>query len=68
MSGKTVLEIVTEYLGANGFDGLWYDDECGCCVEDLAPCGEINGQCRAGHNVNTVDGWIIGPDKKDNSR
>ena len=33
----TVHEIVLEYLEEHGFDGLCTDD-CGCSVDDLAPC------------------------------
>ena len=33
----TVYEIIFEYLSKNGFDGLC-TDECGCSVDDLAPC------------------------------
>jgi hypothetical protein len=33
-----VIEIVKKYLKENGFDGLVGDD-CGCGIEDLAPCG-----------------------------
>jgi hypothetical protein len=45
MSDKTVLDIVSEYLKANGFDGLTDDDECGCTLGDLAPCGECICNC-----------------------
>ncbi len=45
----TVLEIVEKYLRDNGYDGLYNpDDECGCLINDLAPCGEMNEECRAG--------------------
>lgn len=30
--------IIIEFLTANGYDGL-ADDECGCGIDDLAPCG-----------------------------
>ncbi len=43
-----VVDMVKMHLKANGFDGL-YSDECGCELSDLAPCGEIQGDCRAGY-------------------
>lgn len=48
----TVLEIVQAGLIANGYDGLCNPDEgCECEVCDLAPCGEISGECTAGWKV-----------------
>lgn len=35
----TVIDIVRDYLTANGYDGLT-DNTCGCSLDDLAPCGE----------------------------
>jgi len=43
-----VTEIVKDWLKSHGYDGL-YTDECGCRIEDLAPCGgEGMYECRAG--------------------
>lgn len=51
-----VIEIVTEYLKANGLDGLANsDDECGCFLDDLAPCGEMREWCVAGRKA-VIDG------------
>lgn len=50
----SVIEMVGEYLKSNGYDGL-AADECGCFIDDLAPCGEIGGYCKAGHR-GTIDG------------
>lgn len=45
-----VYSIVKQYLEANGYDGLVESDyECGCRTNDLAPCGEINGNCIAAY-------------------
>lgn len=45
-----VLEIVTERLTADGYDGLYNPDTgCACEVGHLAPCGEISGDCIASH-------------------
>ena len=57
-----VVDIVKNYLAVSGFDGLYYGD-CGCRIDDLAPCGHINESCRAGYNQGPRDGldWWIGP-------
>ena len=45
-----VCEIVEEYLRKNKCDGLWNPEtECGCEVDDLAPCGEGYFNCVAGY-------------------
>jgi len=40
----TVKKIVENYLRKNGYDGL-YAEECGCCLDDLMPCGECCDNC-----------------------
>ena len=59
-----VLKIVSDYLVANGFDGLYYDG-CGCVVGDLEPCGEIRADCEPGVRRPCDCGgdcdWHIGP-------
>ena len=48
----TVLEMVKEYLNANGFDGLVHRDcACACLLDDLVPCDEVTNSCEAGHRV-----------------
>lgn len=44
-----VKEIVLQYLKDNGFDGLYYDDSCGCKIEWLMPCSCDKDECRPGH-------------------
>lgn len=45
-------QIISEWLGANGFDGLFNSDgECACLCDNLAPCGEISSACEAGYKV-----------------
>jgi len=39
----TIRQILKERLAAMGCDGLCYSDmECGCGLDDLAPCGYID--------------------------
>lgn len=61
----TVIEITLEYLHQNNYDGLYHpDDECGCHIQDLVPCGENGMYCCPGYRTMQDDGdWIIGPDK-----
>lgn len=48
----TVNEIVEQYLKANNLDGLFNEDlDCACLLADLAPCGEMGMECRAGMRV-----------------
>ena len=42
------IEIVANYLKANGYGGL-AADECGCELADLCPCGEIKTCCEPAH-------------------
>ncbi len=45
-----IATIVTKWLRAHGYDGLCIPGECGCCVDDLMPCGCCcEGECRAGY-------------------
>ena len=60
----SVFEIVKNYLGVGGFDGLFNEDlGCCCLFTSLAPCGGITGRCRAGYNQGPRNGrdWWIGP-------
>jgi len=53
---KNVKEIVKKYLDDNGFTGL-YDEhgECGCEINDLAPCSEMRESCCAGYKVDCTE-------------
>ena len=67
MEALTVKEIVEAYLKANNFDGLFADGLCSCEVGDLAPCGEMQETCQAGHKMKCDCGencnWHIGEKK-----
>ncbi len=71
-----VKEIVKEYLKQHGFDGL-YNDQCGCEVDDLAPCSEFGWDCKPGYKTSCIpescpaDGecdFHIGPKEKPNEK
>lgn len=62
-----VKDMVISYLKTHNYDGLCYED-CGCGLDDLAPCGEMNENCRAAYKVKCepekcgrdcdgIDGW-----------
>jgi hypothetical protein len=68
-----VRKIIREYLAANGFDGLYHENDCGCLRDDLMPCDGSGLKCEPGHRKPTPEDhcqygegdWIIGP-KADN--
>ena len=49
MTTPTVIQMVKIYLDTNAFDGLFNPCGCACEKSDLAPCGEIDGDCQAGY-------------------
>lgn len=48
-SNPDLVELVARSLKAGGYDGLYSESECGCLLDDLAPCGEPWAGCRAGY-------------------
>ncbi len=47
-----VYKIGRKYIMENGFDGLFNSDaECGCLLDDLAPCGEMGQECQPGYKT-----------------
>ena len=60
------LEILTEYLKKNGFDGLYHPDGCGCLIGGLFPCECDPGDCLPGYKQMhdedaAIRDWIVGP-------
>ena len=45
----TVMEMVKTALEAGGYGGLFNPRGCACEIGDIAPCGEIYRDCRAGY-------------------
>jgi hypothetical protein len=63
-----VIDIIREYLEKNGYDGLYNSDlECGCEVDDLAPCDNVGHDCAAGYKYPCVCGdhdYDVGPEEE----
>lgn len=64
-----VKKIITEYLKANGYDGLCNPDlPCGCGLDNLFPCEDcelIMATCQPAYKFDCpVHGTIYGPDKE----
>ena len=62
-----VIEIVGKYLKENEYDGLFSAGVCACKLDELASCGKIEGDCKAGY-LQTVENckehdWHIGANK-----
>jgi hypothetical protein len=47
----TAIEILRDCLRVQGYDGLYFEAECSCRIDDLAPCGENFGDCKPGVRV-----------------
>ncbi len=64
---KNIGEIIEHYLTSNNYDGLFNPDyECGCDLDYLAPCGEIQICCKPGYSIPDKSGkwnFIITPKK-----
>ena len=60
----TVKEIVTEYLKAHGFTGLYQDNACGCTLDCLMDCGGNQDMCEPGYkqpDPEAEEDWVVGP-------
>lgn len=53
-------EIIESYLRENGYDGLYnWVGECGCSVDDLAPCGHCDvDTCEPAYRVSPPEGEV----------
>lgn len=52
-----IAEIVAAWLKEHGYDGLCNSElECGCNLEDLAPCVDCCGDCVAGYDHGPREG------------
>ncbi len=49
MSELTVRDILKQWLEANGYGGLYDDNECGCAVDNLIPCDGPCYPCHPGY-------------------
>uniref|UniRef100_A0A6M3M4H4 Uncharacterized protein n=1 Tax=viral metagenome TaxID=1070528 RepID=A0A6M3M4H4_9ZZZZ len=44
-----ILPLVRDFLELGEYDGLFFPGECGCEIDDLAPCGESCLDCEPGY-------------------
>ncbi len=52
----TTKDIVIKFLVENGYDGLCLPDlECGCGLDDFAPCEGIDGNCEPAIRIKKED-------------
>ena len=48
----SVVDIVRQYLMLNDYDGLCEPEmECGCGLDDLAPCGDLKADCKSAYRI-----------------
>lgn len=50
-----VKEIIIDYLKSHGYDGLCNDD-CGCGIDNIAPCDECFLSCVPAYHVFDING------------
>ncbi len=56
-----VLDIIVNYLKENNYDGLYYENECSCLLDDICPCGELSLNCQPGYKLYDNNGnWYVG--------
>lgn len=68
----TVKEIVRQYLGEHGYEGLYSDLlECGCALDNLMPCERFGGNpyaCHPGYKMKDPSDefeFLIGAEKEE---
>lgn len=47
--GTPIKEMVSEWLKANGYKGLYNESGCGCGLDDLMPCECVSEMCAAAY-------------------
>jgi hypothetical protein len=56
-----VKQIVTEWLKEHGYDGLYFESDCGCLLDDLMCCEECFDTCMPGYKMVIEGEEGIGP-------
>ena len=56
----TTEELLKEALRSHGFDGLYdpSNDDCGCTLDHLAPCGLTPFCCKPGYKIPDETGYF----------
>jgi len=62
----TIIEIIKQGLEQSGYNGLVYEDVCGCEKDDLSPGNCLSDSCEPGykHTHSGSGEWIISQQKK----
>lgn len=55
METPSVKDALSEWLRANGYDGLFNEGNCACSVDDLMPCYSPSSTCKAGYMVSCCE-------------
>lgn len=50
-----VVGMVADWLKRHKYDGLYNPECCACLIDDLAPCGEMQNECRPGYRADCSD-------------
>lgn len=48
---RKTIEGLKNYMEKHGYTGLLYPCECGCSIDNLAPCGEDYSGCTLGYVI-----------------
>jgi len=68
---QTAIDLLKTILMKQGFDGLHYDEFCGCDMDHLNCCGESLGNCKPGYKHpprNDNEDYFISPRKNNDNR
>ena len=50
----SIRELIQTTMDTLGYDGLFFESECGCHTDDLYPCGSVGLECQLGHRCGDV--------------